>query len=307
MRTAIVLIIFRRPDLTRQVLEEIRRAQPPRLFIVADGPREGCTDEAVRCAQTRALVESGVDWPCDVIRIYADKNLGCALRVSSGLDEVFRQVEEAIVLEDDCQPDPTFFPFCEELLARYRNDINIAQIGGCSYQDVVPLDAPSYHFSRYPHCWGWATWRRAWKDYDHAMKDWHHGGIRRRIYRTFCHSDERRYWRLNFRDTAYGRSDSWAYRWTFSVFCSRRLCINPYHNLVSNIGFGIGATHTSDTNHPAAARPLNPMHFPLRHPISCVCDERADSHTGAMMYHRISLMKRIARKFARVSRNLFKP
>lgn len=299
MQTAIVFIIFRRPELTRQIWETIRQAKPPQLFIVADGPREGRPEEALLCAQARSVVESGVDWPCEVFKIYADANMGCARRVSSGLDAVFAHVTEAIILEDDCLPDPTFFLFCEEMLARYRDSAWVAQIAGCSYQDVVPTEGPSYHFSRYAHCWGWATWRRAWKDYDHGMRAWLDASRRRRIYQRFQHPDERRYWRLNFRDTAQGEIDSWAYRWTYAIFDADRLCVNPYRNLVSNIGFGTGATHTSDSLHPAAARPLAPMPFPLRHPVGCTRDEIADAHTGAMMYRRITLGQRLIRKLAR--------
>ncbi len=302
MHTAVVFIIFRRPELTQRVWEVIRRAKPPRLFVVADGPRDGHPDDAVLCTHARAVVEKGLDWPCALVKIFSEKNLGCARRVSSGLDIVFAHVSEAIILEDDCLPDPTFFPFCEELLAQYRDDNRVAQIAGCSYQDCVPLDAPSYHFSRYPHCWGWATWRRAWIDYDHTMRAWNDVTLRRNILRTARHADERRYWRLNFRATARGKVDSWAYRWTFAVFRTRRLCVNPYLNLVSNIGFGAEATHTNVASHPASARPLRSMPFPLRNPPSFDRDEIADAHTGAMMYHRISLRHRILLKLERLWR-----
>lgn len=306
MHTAIVLIVFRRPGPTRQVLEAIRQAKPTRLFVVADGPREGRAEEVLLCAQTRAVVETGVDWPCEVIKLYAEKNLGCARRVSSGLDAVFAQVPEAIILEDDCLPDSTFFPFCEVLLERFRNETRVAQIAGCSYQDVVPSDGLSYHFSRYPICWGWATWRRAWKDYDHAMQAWNDTTLRRRIWRSFTHPDERRYWRLNLRDTARGEVDSWAYRWAFAIFRTDQLCVNPYLNLVSNIGFGADATHTSDTSHPAGGRALEPMPFPLKHPLTYARDESADAHSAALMYHRITFGQRIVRKVRRMWRERWK-
>ncbi len=289
MKTAVAFVIFKRPEETRRVFSAIREARPPALFIIADGPRPGRPEEAGKCQEVRRLVEAGVDWPCELVRVYADENLGCARRVSSGLNEVFRRVEEAIILEDDCLPDSTFFPFCEELLARYREDARVAQIAGCSYQDPACIPGtPSYHFSRYSHCWGWATWRRAWEHYDHDMKAWHDIALRRRLYRTIRHPDERRYWRWNFRNTAGGGTDSWAYRWTFAVFKDNQVCVNPYRNLVSNIGFGAEATHTNEAGHPAAARPLAPMPFPLSHPQDGSRDETADAHTGAMMFRRVS-------------------
>jgi hypothetical protein len=301
MKTAVAFIIFRRPRETQQVLARIREARPPALFVIADGPRPDRADDAGRCREARRVVEAGIDWPCEVVRIYADANLGCARRVSSGLDEVFRRVPEAIVLEDDCLPDPTFFPFCEELLARFRDDARIAQIAGCSYQDAARVPAaPSYHFSRYPHCWGWATWRRAWAHYDHGMKAWRDPAQRRRVVKAFPHPDERRYWRLNLRDTAAGKVDSWAYRWTFAVFRNDGLCVNPYRNLISNLGFGQEATHTGEASHPAAALPLSPMPFPLIHPAGDTRDTAADAFTGAMMFRRISLARRVRGKLARL-------
>src|ERR1019366_6764616 len=141
----VVFLIFNRPDCTVRSLAAIRAARPRRLYVVADGPRSDRAGEAALCAEVRTLVESGVDWPCEVIRDYAPANLGCARRVSSGLDAVFSRESEAIIIEDDCVADPTFFRFCTELLERYRDAPQVGQIAGCTFQGAGDAGATSYY------------------------------------------------------------------------------------------------------------------------------------------------------------------
>jgi hypothetical protein len=290
----VVFLIFNRPDCTARSLAAIRAARPRRLYVVADGPRPDQEGEAALCAQVRALVEREVDWPCEVIRDYAPVNLGCARRVSTGLDAVFARETTAIILEDDCVPDPTFFSFCTELLERYCDEPRVAQIAGCSFQDAGVAGQASYFFSRYPHCWGWATWRRAWQHYDHAMPAW--SGLRKRQWIAARVSDpaERRFWMHSFAATARGRIDSWAYRWTFALWQRDCVSISPYRNLVTNIGFGGSATNTRE------ADPLAPMPFPLVHPGTIICDAAADDRTARRVFRRQSLIFRLLRRLRRV-------
>ena len=186
MKTPVAFIIFNRPDTTKRVFEAIRQAKPPKLFVIADGSRSDRLGEAEKCAATRAIID-GVDWECEILTNYSDVNLGCKIRVSSGLDWVFSEVEEAIILEDDCLPHPSFFAFCEELLEKYRNDSRIMQICGSNVlKDQVNID-DSYYFSKYGPIWGWASWRRAWQEYDVDMKLWAEVK-KRKLYYDFCNS-----------------------------------------------------------------------------------------------------------------------
>ncbi len=169
LTTPVALVVFNRPDVTRLVVEAVRQAKPPILLVVADGPRR--PDEVARCDEVRAIVLDAVDWECDVRTNFADANLGCRRRVSSGLDWVFDEVPEAIVLEDDCLPVPSFFTYCDALLDRYRDDERVMHIGGMQLSPTGRCSA-SYRFSRFTHVWGWATWRRAWQHYDVAMGGW---------------------------------------------------------------------------------------------------------------------------------------
>src|SRR5215475_5932578 len=167
----IVYNIFNRPSETLRVFDRIREARPEKLLIIADGPRSSRPGEAALCQETRDVL-GRVDWPCQVLTNFAESNMGCGRRVASGLDWAFEQVEEAILLEDDCLPDPSFFPYCSQLLERYRAHDRIMMISGNNFQNGVSRTSASYYFSQFQRCWGWATWRRAWRHCDFAMQQW---------------------------------------------------------------------------------------------------------------------------------------
>jgi len=240
--TPVVFLIFRRPDLTARVFETIRQAQPAKLLIVADGARN--EEETILCQQTRAVTEQ-IDWDCEVLRNYSDVNLGCRQRISSGITWAFEHVEEAIILEDDCLPHPSFFNYCENLLDHYRNDERIMAISGDNFQDGNQRTHYSYYFSKYNHCWGWATWRRAWNHWHFNSEKW----IEFRetgLIKFICDdSYEEKYWTQIF-NTLFleGKPNTWDYPWTFACWSQSGLTALPNVNLVSNIGFGSGGTHT---------------------------------------------------------------
>ncbi|SMP79518.1 Glycosyltransferase involved in cell wall bisynthesis [Desulfonatronum zhilinae] len=238
----VFFLIYNRPDCTRHVFEQIRQAKPEKLLIVADGPRIGKDDDHALCASTRKIVEN-VDWDCDVSRNYSDTNLGCKIRVSSGISWAFTQVDEAIILEDDCLPAPSFFPFCTTLLDYYRNDERVFQINGTCYLNQLRLKE-SYFFSKYNHIWGWATWKRAWDCYQLENP-----GFEQDFSLLQFHTDqERAYWFKAFKNYFAGNVDTWDYPWTFSVWKNSGLCVYPAKNLIKNIGFGQDATHTKNAN-----------------------------------------------------------
>jgi len=293
MRTPVTFLIFNRPDTTERVFEAIRQARPPKLLVVADGPRADRPGEAEKCAAARAIIER-VDWECEVLTNYSDVNLGCKLRVSSGLSWVFDTVEEAIILEDDCLPHPTFFRFCEELLDRYRHDERIMAISGNNFQFGRRRTEYSYYFSRYNHCWGWASWRRAWQQYDIEMKLW--PTIREGNWLRDILDDEQavKYWQAIFQSTYDGVINSWAYRWTFSCWVQGGLSVIPAGNLVSNIGFNVEATHTT-SNSKLANMLLEAMKFSLLHPSFIIRDVSADNFTQNTVF-RLSTLTRIKQR-----------
>jgi hypothetical protein len=234
-----------------------------------------------------------VNWDCEVLKNYSDVNLGCKRRVSSGLDWVFDTVEEAIILEDDCLPHPTFFRFCEEMLEKYRDDERIAMISGDNFQFGRKRRGYGYYFSRYPHIWGWASWRRAWDNYDVDMKLW--PKIRDGGWLEDLLGDRKSvwYWKYKFENVYQGKIDTWDYQWTFACWIQSALTVIPNVNLVSNIGFGIKAVHTQDKDK-FAQMEIESMSFPISHPDYILRDSKADFFVENKMFSGFkSLMLRV--------------
>ena len=172
--TPVVFMVFNRPALTERVLRQIRRQRPRRLWVISDGPRADSPSDLRQVARVRAAIDRLVDWPCELTRDYADKNLGCGPRIASGLTSAFDRFDRAIVLEDDTLPDPSFFRFCETMLDRYANDPRVVHVSGANSTAALGLSQPqdAYRFSRIPDIWGWATWSRAWSHYDFRLSEW---------------------------------------------------------------------------------------------------------------------------------------
>lgn len=292
----VAFLIYRRPELTRRVFAAIAAARPRRLYVIADGPRD--ESEAARCAATRAIIEE-VDWPCQVFKNYADTNLGLKRRVSSGLDWVFAHEEQAIILEDDCLPDPTFFRFCAELLERYRDEPRVMHISGDNFLPGRTPGRCSYFFSRYIYVWGWATWRRAWKLFDIEMRLWNEIATQSRLLQQFSSSKERRFWNNIWQQASQGRLNTWDYAWAFACMATDGLGIIPSQNLVTNIGFGPDATHTL-VKSGFGPVPSVPMEFPLIHPEVVARNIEADNMLGKLVYARPALPARIIVRLKRL-------
>lgn len=274
MNTPIALLIFNRPELTGRVFAQIARARPHKLLIVGDGPRLDRPGEAEKCAAARAVVER-VDWDCEVLKNYSDSNLGCRRRVSTGLDWVFENVDEAIVLEDDCLPSQSFFGYCEELLRHYRDDTRVMQICGLNVFQEWNRGGNSYFFSNYGPVWGWASWRRAWKYYDVHMKLWPE--IRgKKLYEDFCQSREEMEYRLDLYNQVYaGKIDTWDYQWGFAKMINAGLSIIPVNNMIANIGCRLDPTHSNPDNSFSNLE-RNELTMPLKHPEYVIKDSLFD-------------------------------
>lgn len=276
MKTPVAFIIFNRPERTARVFAEIAKARPAKLLVVADGPRADREGEAEACRATRAIIDR-VDWPCEVLRNFVETNLGCKRRVSSGLDWVFEQVEEAIILEDDCLPDQSFFPFCEELLARFRDDERVSMICGSNFQRGKRRSPYSYFFGLHVTVWGWASWRRVWRHYDVEMKRWPELRDTNWLSDLLQNPVALKYWSEVFDDTYRGLHDTWDWQLFFSWWSEGMLAAIPDRNLVSNIGFGDAATRTRDSLPTMANLPRVAMDFPLKHPPEVSLNREADN------------------------------
>ncbi|MFA6476209.1 MAG: hypothetical protein WCV68_02205 [Candidatus Paceibacterota bacterium] len=281
--TPILFIIFNRPDPTRRVFNEIRKIKPQSLYIAADGPRIGQAGEAELCEETRRIV-SNVDWPCDVHTNFSKTNLGCKVGVSSALNWFFNKVEAGIILEDDCLPNQSFFLFCQELLERYRDTNKIKMISGNNFQGGIKRGEASYYFSHFPHIWGWATWSRAWKDYDVSMRSYPQFKSEGKIRNTFTDQRMQKYY-LSLFDRLYRNEiDTWDGQWVYSIYEQNGLSIIPNVNLVSNIGFGPNATHTK-VEGILSKIPVGKIEK-IIHPTKVEANEEADNLTFNKIYYR---------------------
>jgi hypothetical protein len=262
--TPVLFLIYRRPDSTKKVFEEIRKARPKKLFIAADGSKQG---EEEKCQHSRDIVMSSIDWNCEVKTLFRDKNLGCRYGVSSAIDWFFENVEDGIILEDDILPDQSFFKFCQELLKRYRDDERIMMISGNNFQNGIYQTKDSYYFSYYTHIWGWATWKRAWRHYNNNVLLWDEQKIRFLLKKIGSNwKPFESYWYRIFNCVREGQIDSWAYIWTFSCWAQNGLAVIPEVNLAKNTGFNVDATHTKKIPDLYANINKDSMKFPLRHP-----------------------------------------
>jgi hypothetical protein len=247
MQSPVIYIFFNRPEITRRTFGALRLLRPPRLHLIADGPRSARLDETVRCRETREIVESLLDWECEVTRDYAETNLGCGRRLSTGLTAAFALLGEAIVLEDDILPHPDFFHFCDTMLATHRDDSHVHAISG--FQPLgryAPAQGPVVP-SAFNWIWGWASWQRSWKDYRFNVTEaWKNTEMRQGI-RNYIGNDLNFHGHMhNFDELAKGRVDTWDFQWSFALLAQRRVTLVSAVNLIQNLGFNSGATHTTN-------------------------------------------------------------
>jgi SAM-dependent methyltransferase len=265
--------------------------------VACDGPNPERPGEAEKVAATRAVIEAEIDWPCQIECLYSETNQGCGVSVSHAINWFFSHVEEGIILEDDCVPHPDFFPYCEELLERYRNDTRIWCISGSNFQNGRWRGNGSYYFSRYPHSWGWATWRHRWSHYDADLSQWpalKESGLLGSI---FENPREARYWtRIWDRLLWEGKPDSWAYKWALTCLLHGGLTALPNRNLVCNVGFGNDASHTKDQT---LQRPIHQGLGQLLHPELILRDLAADRYTFSTVFDS-TLKARLANRIKRL-------
>lgn len=283
VKSAVAIMIFNRPEKTKQILEKIRVVKPEKLFIIADGPRIGNENDIIKCRETRSIFDN-IDWKCTVFKNYSDENLGCAKRGYTGFDWVFKNVEEAICLEDDCIPDISFFKYCDELLEKYREDTRIMLISGTNQLGTWKKGGYSYHFSKFGGIWGWASWQRAWKYYSFDISLWDDDNLKRLLknrLNIFQYISRKNIYDLIYNKKA--KFSSWAYQWGFSRIIQSGLAISPCVNLITNIGAGEGATNTKVKSKVSNLKSYE-IEFPLKHPPYIMADDEYDRK----MYNKIN-------------------
>ena len=271
--TPILFLVFNRPDTTQKVFAKIREARPPKLYIAADGPRTDA--EAIKCQEVRSIAGK-VDWDCEVITLFREKNLGCGPAVSQAITWFFEHEEMGIILEDDCLPDISFFHFCETMLEYYRDDRRVWHIGGANFHDTIKQGKKSYYFSMFSHIWGWAGWRDRWQKYRFDIQSY---DLKKSIPNYSNDLRIQKYFEKRQHQVVSGKINTWDYQYLFAMWENNGLAIVPNVNLVTNIGFGIGATNTGIDND------LNNIPVKNMHEIVHQEEIKQDRNADAQIFH----------------------
>lgn len=277
-KSPVLFLIFNRPDTTKLVFEQIRLAEPPRLYIAADGPRINRVDELALCEETRSILNL-IDWNCEVKTLFRETNLGCKYAVSSSIDWFFQNEEEGIILEDDCLPNNDFFVFCDRMLEMYRYDSRIRHITGCNLQNGKKWTLETYYFSNNTHVWGWASWRRAWKDYNVELENYKIDEIEYQLSKIFDEQLLIDSWLDIFKRLKQGQINTWDYQLTLTNYFNNGLSLIPNYNLISNIGFRPDGTHVFHSNNKLANVPLEKLPTDIVHPKYFLPEKLADLYT----------------------------
>lgn len=257
--TPILYIIFNRLDTVQQTFLQIKKQQPKELFIAADGPRLNKDGEAELCKNVRDWVLAQIDWECNVHTLFREGNLGCGKGVSSAITWFFDNVEQGIILEDDCLPRQSFFQFSQELLDRYKNNDDIYLISGTNVNDKHSY-GKGYFFSKLGGIWGWASWKRAWQHFRFDIQD-------------LLTDENIKICEINLgikkssewmRQIFFKDFDTWDYQWLFIRLLNNGLSIVPEKNLISNIGFNNSSTHTADSSNPFSNLSAKELNFPIK-------------------------------------------
>lgn len=293
-KTPVLFLTYCRPETTILVFNVIRQIKPEKLYLAQNTPDRDDFENNKKWHVVRKLIES-VDWNCEVHRLYHNEHLDIKSSICSSITWFFENEEMGIILEDDCVPDISFFQFCQELLEKYKDDDRIAMISGNNFQFGRKVDNYSYYFSRYTHIWGWASWRRAWKNYDPNMMLWPEIRSNHLLRYYLTKRSIYQYWKKIF-DKCY-KNDilTWDYQWLFMSWIQNQLTILPCKNLVTNIGFGPEAVHTKGKSGLSNMK-TEKMIFPLIHPEYIMPNMEADLYTEKKQFSGGNILLKLLKK-----------
>lgn len=276
----VLLIAYRRPSTTRKVIDAIRSVKAPQVFFSANGPNPKLNERAI-CDEVRGVIDE-IDWDCKVHTNFREDHLPAKESIVSSIDWFFSQVESGVILEDDCVPSGSFFDFASEMLERYRDNPSVRHISAnCHANGSDP--SVSYHFSAYPHIWGWATWSAAWEAYQETLETLSRPQLQELAADRGLDQGEQLYWLYVYDYVRSGNLDTWDYDWVFSIWAAEGVCVTPGENLVENIGFGDGATNTLNAGAGSDLK-ANELEFPLNHPAEIKIDREADRRVADEFY-----------------------
>lgn len=292
MDLSVLLIFFARPNTLSPVFEAVKKARPAKLFLACDGARAGNARDVDAIAQCKKIVED-IDWDCEVHTRYSIENLGCGKGPASAISWAFEYTDKLLILEDDCVPDDTLFPFMKEMLDKYAMDERVGLISGFNHFKDWDCGEYSYCFTKTGATLGWGTWKRVWEKYDYTIQAINEPQCEKLLSRVFCHKRMKKARINSWKKTATAVQEEgvnyWDVQFGFLKYAQSYLCIVPKGNLIYNIGVGAGSTHTENATESAwkpgkiLFMPTVPMQFPLNHPNYMICDNAYDTKCFKMV------------------------
>lgn len=302
MKSAVLLIIYKREETTREVFKRIREAAPPRLYIAANAPNPQKADDDIKCQKARAITEQ-VDWDCSVKRLYRTKHLNAGESISSSISWFFQNETEGIILEDDILPHIDFFSYCDELLEKYRYDERIQLITGRNYLYEGYNSTYSYFMSSLFHIWGWASWRRVWESYEFDTAKLSKENFINSLSKRIPKASVKR-WSKIFDMMSSHKNDTWDYQLYFNQILHNRYSVVSYVNMIENIGVNKDSTHEFSGTDKRLICLQGASPYPLKHPVEISEDKIADrimlKNSG---FYEPTIIKRIVNKLISLKKN----
>lgn len=280
-KVPILIVLYNEVEDAHNLFQILRKVQPEKIYIAGDGAKHNNRIDYVYCVKTRAVILP--EWKCEVKEFFKEEHLGKAKMITAAMNWFFQQEKEGIVLFAGTMPHLDFFPYCEELLNKYREDKRISHISGSKLNRKNGKATASYYFSAYPLLWGFATWADRWQGYDLKLCEWENENFNEAMNRYVSSGEEKNHWLKRFNILRIHDLDVWEYQYIYHVWHQHGLSITPFHNLTTNVGL---------QNKPRKIRKLmreTKGILPLTHPIDIVQNKEADQYSFKRIYKRAFL------------------
>lgn len=293
----VLVLAFNRADHVEQAMKAIQEYKPNRLYLECDGPRLHKEGELEAVKSTRQTMLKMVDWPCEIKTLFREENLGCAHAVYDAISWFFEQEEYGCIIEDDIVVSQDFFKLCEDLLPKYKHDEKIMQISARNTSFRTDI-TNTYVYSQCFHCWGWATWRRAWNKMDMSMSEAPRISYFYLINRLglFRGLMMKYYFMKSYKDI--NNCTSWATRWYLTILAHDALVLCPGVNLALNIGMDSGTHYEKGDEDPYRGLKIEKIKWPILYNDNLTPDIKQKKYDNKVFYNvRIIGLKKIIRNF----------
>lgn len=290
-KVPVLLILYNRVEETHKVFQILKAVQPMQLYVAGDGPKPGNMLDRLHVYQTQSVIQP--EWPCQVQHLWQEEHLGKNKMIETALRWFFSKEEEGVILFEDTLPSYDFFPYCEELLSKYRNDERVFSIGGTylrhrsrkRYRKRMKNGGSSYFFSAYASTWGFATWRNRMNDFTLSMDQYNNSDFPKIVDPYMKRTKHKAYWVRRFTSLKKLNTTYWDYQYNLHIWAHKGFSITPYLNLTTNIGFKEKGNQRKLRRLRRNAYPI----LPLTHPEEIVQNTSEDKYMFRHIFRRAYL------------------